>query len=51
MTIKEEALEARMQRRQELIAASGMLGALAASSCCILPLRLRLPSMSRRHFR
>ena len=29
-----------MQRRQELIAASGMLGALAASSCCILPLVL-----------
>jgi hypothetical protein len=26
MTIKEEAPEARMQRRQELIAASGMLG-------------------------
>ena len=42
MTIKEEALEVRMQlqRRQELIAASGMLGALAASSCCILPLVL-----------
>ena len=40
MTIKEEALEARMQRRQELIAASGMLGGLAASSCCILPLVL-----------
>jgi len=40
MTIKEEALEARMQRRQELIAASGMLGALATSSCCILPLVL-----------
>src|SRR5713101_6260752 len=40
MTIKEEALEARMRRRQELIAASGMLGALVASSCCILPLVL-----------
>src|SRR5690349_3571718 len=40
MTIKEEAPEARMQRGQELMAAGGMLGALAASSCCILPLVL-----------
>ncbi|MGH6710424.1 MAG: mercuric transporter MerT family protein [Bradyrhizobium sp.] len=28
------------QRRQRLIAAGGLLGALAASSCCILPLAL-----------
>jgi len=40
MTIKEEALEARMRRGQEFMAAGGMLGALAASSCCILPLVL-----------
>jgi mercuric ion transport protein len=40
MTIKEETREARMQRGQELMAAGGMLGALAASSCCILPLVL-----------
>lgn len=40
MTFKEEALEAHIRRRQELVAAGGMLGALAASSCCILPLVL-----------
>jgi mercuric ion transport protein len=28
------------QRRQNLVAAGGLLGALAASSCCILPLVL-----------
>lgn len=28
------------QRRQSLLAAGGLLGALAASSCCILPLAL-----------
>lgn len=38
MTIKEEAQAARMRRQQELVAAGGMLGALAASSCRILPL-------------
>src|ERR1700741_3460290 len=38
MTIKEEAQAARMRRQQELVAAGGMLGALTASSCCILPL-------------
>jgi mercuric ion transport protein len=38
MTIKEE--EPRIWRRPELAAAGGMLGALAASSCCILPLVL-----------
>jgi mercuric ion transport protein len=40
MTIKEEVFETRVQRGQALIAAGGMLGALAASSCCILPLVL-----------
>ena len=40
MTIKEQSLEARLRRGQELMAAGGMLGALAASSCCILPLVL-----------
>lgn len=40
MTIKEEDLEARIRRGQELLAAGGILGALAASSCCILPLVL-----------
>src|SRR6266702_73042 len=40
MTIKEQndALEARLWRGQELMAAGGILGALAASSCCVLPL-------------
>src|SRR6267154_2872967 len=32
--------DAGMQRRQKLMAAGGILGALAASSCCILPLVL-----------
>jgi mercuric ion transport protein len=40
MAIKEEYLETRMRRGQELMAVGGMLGALAASSCCILPLTL-----------
>jgi mercuric ion transport protein len=40
MTIREEYLEARTRRREELVAAGGLLGALAASSCCILPLML-----------
>ncbi len=40
MTIKEEGLEIRIRRGQGLMAAGGMLGALAASSCCILPLVL-----------
>jgi mercuric ion transport protein len=31
---------ASMQRRQKLLAAGGILGALAASSCCVLPLVL-----------
>jgi mercuric ion transport protein len=40
MTIKDEDLETRMLRGQKFMAAGGMLGALAASSCCILPLIL-----------
>ena len=40
MPIKEEDFEAHVQRGQGLMAAGGMLGALAASSCCILPLTL-----------
>src|SRR6266436_8085307 len=40
MTIKEEGLETRILRGQGLMASGGMLGALAASSCCILPLVL-----------
>ena len=38
--IKDEDLEIRMRRGQKFTAAGGMLGALAASSCCILPLTL-----------
>src|SRR5262249_6890475 len=37
---KEENFEARARHGQELMAAGGMLGAIAASSCCILPLVL-----------
>ena len=40
MTIKEEAFGTRAQRGQALMAAGGLIGALAASSCCILPLVL-----------
>jgi mercuric ion transport protein len=40
MTIKEENPDARMRRGQKLVAAGGLLGALMASSCCILPLLL-----------
>src|SRR4029077_3627961 len=40
MTIKEEAIGTRAQRGQALMASGGFLGALAASSCCILPLVL-----------
>ena len=35
-----EAERANAQRTQKLLAAGGILGALAASSCCILPLAL-----------
>src|SRR5260370_34881105 len=40
MTINRTDHIADNQRRQGLIAAGGLLGALAASSCCILPLVL-----------
>jgi len=40
MTIKEDHRQARLRRGQTLMAAGGLLGALAASSCCILPLAL-----------
>ena len=39
MTINQDARTANVQR-QQLMAAGGLLGALAASSCCILPLVL-----------
>ena len=35
-----ETGQASLQRRQKLLAAAGVLGALAASSCCVLPLAL-----------
>src|SRR5258707_8968624 len=40
MTINQDARTANLQRQQRLMAAGGMLGALVASSCCILPLVL-----------
>jgi mercuric ion transport protein len=40
MAINQENQIAGLQRRQRLMAAGGLLGALAASSCCILPLTL-----------
>ena len=40
MTIKDEKLGTSSQRRPILIAAGSLTGALAASSCCILPLVL-----------
>src|SRR5215468_8850052 len=40
MTINQDARTANMQRQQRLMAAGGLVGALAASSCCILPLVL-----------
>jgi mercuric ion transport protein len=40
MTINQEAQIANVQRLQQLMAAGGLVGALAASSCCILPLVL-----------
>ena len=40
MTVKEENLATGSGRGQALIAAGGLLGALAASSCCILPVVL-----------
>src|SRR5713101_460542 len=40
MTINHEDRTADVRRRQRLMAAGGVLGAFAASSCCILPLVL-----------
>jgi mercuric ion transport protein len=40
MTIKDEDIEARMLHGQKFMAAGGVLGALAASSCCVVPLVL-----------
>jgi len=40
MTVKENDIAAESRRAQTLLAAGGLLGALAASSCCILPLAL-----------
>ena len=40
MTINQDAPTANVQRQQRLMAAGGLVGALVASSCCILPLVL-----------
>ena len=40
MTIKQENHMASLQRGQGLMAVGGLLGALVASSCCLLPLVL-----------
>jgi len=40
MTVKQDSRVPDLQRGQYLIAAGGLLGAVAASSCCILPLVL-----------
>src|SRR5262249_32057427 len=40
MTINQDPQAANLQRQQRLMAAGGLVGALAASSCCILPLVL-----------
>jgi len=40
MTIKEQNTAGDFGRRQTWVAAGGLLGALAASSCCILPVVL-----------
>ena len=40
MTIKQENHKAGLQRGQGLMAVGGLLGALVASSCCLLPLVL-----------
>src|SRR6266478_2271638 len=40
MTINQDARTANVQRQQRLMAAGSLVGALAASSCCILPLVL-----------
>jgi mercuric ion transport protein len=40
MTVKEDGRMPGIQHSQYLVAASGLLGAVAASSCCIIPLVL-----------
>ena len=40
MTVKHESISASSGRGQTLMAAGGLLGALAVSSCCILPVAL-----------
>lgn len=40
MTINQSVEPANVRRQQGLVAVAGLLGALAASSCCILPLIL-----------
>ena len=40
MTINQHARTANVQRQQRLMAAGSLVGAFAASSCCILPLVL-----------
>jgi mercuric ion transport protein len=40
MTVKQRNPDADIRSREQLLAAGGLLGALAASSCCILPLVL-----------
>ena len=40
MAINQDARTANLQHQQRLMAAGGLVGALAASSCCILPLVL-----------
>ena len=40
MTVKSDSRMPAVQRSQYLLAAAGVVGALAASSCCILPLIL-----------
>lgn len=40
MMVKDENIGAGFGRGQTLVAAGGLLGAIAASSCCILPLAL-----------
>jgi mercuric ion transport protein len=46
MAINEDARAANVQRQQRLMAAGSLAGALAASSCCILPLVLFSLGMS-----
>ena len=40
MSVKQEPITTRQSRAQAMLAAGGLLGAFAASSCCILPVAL-----------